>query len=364
MFDSYYEYNTNAPIGRVNTLRAYDVSSNNFSLNQVDLMLESAPDPAAGKRVGMRVDFQYGQATSTLQGSPANELRPEVYRNVYQAYGTYVFPVGDGLTVDFGKWASSLGIEGNYTKDQLNYTRSWWFNFLPFYHSGVRAKYAINDKVAVNFWLTNGAQQTEAFNNYKDQMLGLVLTPTPSLNWTLNLYRGQEHPDVTYLQNPGPGQQNLPSVQGTYIQPIANPADGKLEIVDSYVTWQLSPSLTVAAELDYVRQRLYSYSPADVVKGGAVYASYQLSPKMSVAARAEYLDDRDGLFSGTKQSLREQTVTLEYRPEDRFLIRGEYRRDHSSTPYFQGSSLGGLRTSQPTIGVGLVWWFGQKEGAW
>ena len=27
-----------------------------------------------------------------------------------------VVPVGNGLTVDFGKWASSLGIEGNYTQ--------------------------------------------------------------------------------------------------------------------------------------------------------------------------------------------------------------------------------------------------------
>lgn len=34
--DTYYEYNFNAPVGRVNLLRAYDVLSNNFSLNQAD----------------------------------------------------------------------------------------------------------------------------------------------------------------------------------------------------------------------------------------------------------------------------------------------------------------------------------------
>ena len=33
--DGYYDYNFNAPIGRVNLLRAYDVLSNNFSLNQL-----------------------------------------------------------------------------------------------------------------------------------------------------------------------------------------------------------------------------------------------------------------------------------------------------------------------------------------
>jgi len=36
-----------------------------------------------------------------------------------------VFPFGSGLTVDFGKWASSIGFENNYSKDQANYSRSY-----------------------------------------------------------------------------------------------------------------------------------------------------------------------------------------------------------------------------------------------
>lgn len=134
------------------------MSSNAFSLSQADLVLENSPDPAQGKRFGLRLDLQYGQATATLQGSPSNEPCPEVYRNVFQAYGTYVAPVGSGLTIDFGKWASSLGIEGNYSKDQMNYSRSFWFDFLPFYHMGARFDYKVNDLVAVNYWITNGTQ--------------------------------------------------------------------------------------------------------------------------------------------------------------------------------------------------------------
>src|ERR1022692_4493728 len=134
LFDGYYAFNFNNPIGRVNLLRAYDVSSNAFSLNQADVVIENAADPAHGKRFGLRLDLQYGQATATLQGNASNEPHPDVYRAIFQAYGTYVVPVGSGLTVDFGKWASSLGLEGNYTKDQMNYSRSYWFNFLPFYH--------------------------------------------------------------------------------------------------------------------------------------------------------------------------------------------------------------------------------------
>jgi hypothetical protein len=113
--DGYYEYNFNAPIGRVNLLRAYDMLSNNFSLNQANLIIEHAPDVAAGRRWGARLDLQFGQATDTSQGNPVNEPRPDVYRNIFLAYGTYVIPLGTGITVDFGKWASSLGVENNYT---------------------------------------------------------------------------------------------------------------------------------------------------------------------------------------------------------------------------------------------------------
>src|ERR1035438_1369627 len=105
LLDGYYGYNFNNPIGRVNLLRAYDVSSNAFSLNQADVIFEHAADPAHGERFGLRLDLQYGQATAALQGNASNEPRPDVYRNIFQAYGTYVVPIGTGLTVDFGKWA-------------------------------------------------------------------------------------------------------------------------------------------------------------------------------------------------------------------------------------------------------------------
>ena len=113
-----------------------------------------------------------------------------------------------------------------------------------------------------------------------------------------------------------------------------------------------------------MQERLYSYSMPQHVTGGALYGGYQLTPKVALAARVEYLADVGGLFSGTPQYLKEGTLTLDYRPADGFLMRGEFRRDQSNQHYFLGSSLGVLEASQPTIGFGLVWWFGQKEGAW
>src|SRR5436190_7354450 len=145
--DSYYAYNFNRPVGRVNLLRAYDVLSNNFSLNQASIIFERAPDLSQGRRFGGRLDLQFGQATDTLQGNPANEPRPQIYRNIFQAYGTYIAALGSGLTLDVGKWGSSIGIDGNYSKDHMNYSRALWFDFLPFYHMGVSASYQLNDQL-------------------------------------------------------------------------------------------------------------------------------------------------------------------------------------------------------------------------
>ena len=362
MFDGYYGFNFNNPIGRVNLLRAYDISSNAFSLNQADLVLENPVDPDRGKRYGLRVDLQFGQATATLQGNPANEPRPDIYRNIFQAYGTYVFPVGGGLTVDFGKWSSSLGMEGNYTKDQINYSRSYLFDFLPFYHMGARVNYKVNDTLALNYWITNGTQQTEPFNGFKDEMFGFVLTPKKSITWTVNYYLGQEHPDVQFL--PNYTGNDLPTEQGVPFRPILNAPSGKLHIFDNYVQWQAKPKLLLAWEGDYVIERLYTNSSPDHVTGTAGYVQYQIAPKFFLAARAEYLSDRGGLYTGVTQALKEQTFTATQMVAKGLQVRAEWRRDASNQPYFLTDTLFVLKKEQNTATLGLIWWFGGKQGAW
>jgi len=363
LLDGYYAFNLNHPIGRVNLLRTYDVSSNAFSLNQADVVLENAADPDHGKRFGERLDLQFGQATESLQGNPANEPRPDIYRNIFQAYGTYVFPIGKGLTVDFGKFASSIGLEGNYTQDQINYSRSLWFDFLPFYHMGVRALYKFNDKVAFNYWSVNGTQQTEPFNGFKDEFFGFTITPTKNIAWNVNYYLGQEHPDVTYYPNGG-APPNAPTVQGIPFEPVVNPPAGKLHIFDTYVSWQPTPKLTLALEADDEIERLYSFSAPSHTDGGAGYLRYQIAKKVALAARAEYVSDRGGLFTGVTQAVKEGTFTTEYKFTQGFLARAEWRRDFSNQPYFFSDTLGVLRKQQTTATLGLVWWMGGKQGAW
>jgi hypothetical protein len=363
--DSYYEYNFNHPVGRVNLLRAYDVLSNNFSLNQASVIFDHPPDAAAGRRWGGRLDLQFGQATDTSQGNPANEPRPDIYRNIFQAYGTYIVPVGKGVDVDFGKWGSSLGIEGNYTKDQMNYSRAYWFSFLPFYHMGFRASYPVSDRFTVNYWVVNGTNQAEATNGFKDELFGFTAKPQKSVTWTMNYYLGQDHPDRTPASNCGP----IPVQPGLCFVAIRPAPDGRTHIFDSYVTWQTTAKLTLQIEGDYEIERLWKNaapgesSTPSVVAGGAAYARYQFTPKLALAARGEYMSD-SGLFSGINQDLKETTVTFDYNLGDGFLTRYEWRRDFSNQLSFLTDVQGLLTKQQNTATIGLIWWWGRKQGAW
>ena len=42
----------------------------------------------------------------------------------------------------------------------------------------------------------------------------------------------------------------------------------------------------------------------------------------------------------------------------------EWRRDASTHPYFLTNTLDILKKEQNTATVGVVWWFGGKQGVW
>ena len=85
---------------------------------------------------------------------------------------------------------------------------------------------------------------------------------------------------------------------------------------------------------------------------------------MALTARAEYLSDRGGLFSGVTQALKETTFTTEYRLAEGFLMRGEWRRDFSNQPFFLTDLANVLKKERNTATLGLIWWWGQKQGTW
>jgi hypothetical protein len=227
---------------------------------------------------------------------------------------------------------------------------------------GFRAGYNLSPTVNLSYWLVNGAQQTEDFNGFKSQAFILTFKPTKAVSWNINYYFGQEQRDVSAVLNPGlPPNATQPGLPVSNITPTPG---GREHIFDTYVTWNATPKLTLVAEGDYVIDRIFSISPPQHVAGGAAYGRYQFTPKFALSGRSEYLSDRGGLFSGITQALKESTATGEYKLAEGLLARMEWRRDFSNQPFFLTDVPNKLKKEQNTATLGLIWWFGQKKGAW
>src|SRR6266478_2067806 len=169
--DVYYSYNFNRPLSMTNQLRNFDLDHNQFKLSLAELVIQKAPSP-----VGFRIDLDYGPTTDFVHAaeptSPnipdANGNGRETFKNIQQAYVSWVAPIGKGLTIDFGKFVTHMGAEVIESKDNWNYSRSFLFAFaIPYYHAGVRASYPVSDKLTVNGYLYNGWNNVTDNNNQK-----------------------------------------------------------------------------------------------------------------------------------------------------------------------------------------------------
>ena len=148
-------------------LRAYDTRANVFSIQQAALVIDAAPEVDDGAATGCA-----STCSSARPPKPSRAARPTSHVPTCigisgRRTARTCFLSGTGLQADFGKFASNLGYETNYAKDNHPFSRAYLFNFLPFYHSGLRLTLPVNDKVTLMYMLTNGIQQTEDFNDFK-----------------------------------------------------------------------------------------------------------------------------------------------------------------------------------------------------
>ena len=199
----------------------------------------------------------------------------------------------------------------------------------------------VADKLTLMYMLTNGIQQTEDFNDFKSNHVTAIVKPVSDMTWTVNYYFGQEQPDG--------GQPTGP--------------DGFFRVFDTYAAYTVTPALSVGIDVNYVTNEVNKSDDALSLQGTGVYVRYQVSGPSALSLRYERLDD-EGLFGGIDQVLHEVTLTGEYKCAEGFLARAEFRRDWSNELFFTGSTPDDPRKDQNTFLVGLVWWFGNKPGAW
>jgi len=95
--------------------------------------------------------------------------------------------------------------------------------------------------------------------------------------------------------------------------------------------------------------------------GAAGAARFQLTPIFAFAPRLEWYDDVTGFTTGTRQKLKEVTLTGEAKLNDFVVTRLEYRRDWSDVRFFDRGGTPASSKNQDTVLEGIVAFFGPKH---
>src|SRR5262245_23609177 len=163
-----YAYNFNRPSNGITNYRGFDNRHDTFTISNVALGATFDYESLTG-----RIALQVGQTPSTYYlGEPTSRgtagaatVDASTWKYIQQAYVGWKAPVGRGLVLEAGIFLSPIGYETVPVKENWNWSRSNLFFGLPFYHTGVHAKYDLTDRLSTMFMVCNGWNSV-VDNNY------------------------------------------------------------------------------------------------------------------------------------------------------------------------------------------------------
>jgi hypothetical protein len=326
-----YTFNPDDPAQDLNLGRVFDVESNQFTFNQLDLAVERTVNLSSSEwDVGGRVELLYGGDARFLHSNGMFDNQdffdgPENQFDVPQLYADVNVPVGNGLRVRAGKFLFFKQIDPNAS---VFYSHSYTFGgALPFTLTGVTGYYELNNQWSVEAGISRGWDQSLEDNNDMIDFLGRIrYSPTDRTSFALLFITGPEQADDN----------------GAY-----------RTAVDFVGSHRVTDKLTVLFDLVYGIQAspqggllpgvTAGQDDADWY-GAAGYAVYRIDDRFSLAGRLEWFRDDEGFASVTAvpQDLFEATLGLTITPmpgDDigrNLKIRPEIRYDWSTEDFFDG----------------------------
>jgi len=334
--DTYYGYNSNQPASRTTAYRNFDINSDQFSLNMIELVADKSPDPAAS-HVGFHIALGFGQAENAINSASPTELGFDQY--LKEGYLEYL--IGKKLQINVGKFVTPAGAEVIESKDNWNYSRSLLFAWaIPYFHFGASAKYAFNSKFSLTGYLVNGWNNSVDNNSGKTGGFSAAWTPNAKWSLTENYLTGPEH------TNDNSQFRNLSDTV------IAYTPNAKLSLManydygsDTFVTGTTPP---------------FIIGPKAHWDGIAGYIKYAPNATWYFATRGEYFQDVGGFETGVSQNMGEFTLTLQRMLAGKIMSRLEYRYDASNENVFPDNN-GPPKSDQSTLTLGLIYAFSSAD---
>lgn len=292
--------------------RFYDQKENGFTLQQFSLTFAKQPKEGLGGLLNIIVGND-SLINSPFGFDPLFENHPSIAIDPFQAFLQYQTKKWNFM---LGKLASLVGYESTFPTLNRNFSSSYEATYLePTTVTGLRAEYEINNKIKLAVGVNNGWDTIKNWNRRKTIEFGGVYIDKIYL-FSVYIYNGEEQASPQLAEGPN-GIRNLIDVVGSI---------------------QINDNLKLAANYDYATQNR-ALLPTDLL-GRAVgqafagYVEYKINSCWRTALRTEYFIDKNGYATGLKQNLKELTFTVGYLVMKNFELRGETRRDISSTNAF------------------------------
>jgi hypothetical protein len=350
-----------ASYATANGFRAYD-QHNGFALHWIGLDAAVQPDP-----VGGTVSLRFGPSSSIYTGSPDTELN---LQNVKQAFVSYKPGGAAGrLTLIAGKFDTIYGAEVADSQLNVTYTRSM-LNFYgqPFFHTGFRADYAINEMFEVRFLAVNGWNNAVDNNEGKTFGAQVNFKPDDHLLAAVGYLGGPEQPDRvrvscdagaavdrstgTCVDSPGAEASEETFARGSNNKRWRH-------IVDAVVDWNPTDRFRTLFNFDWateeVRAPFADSSERKVWWGADLSAREKINSVSFIGARVSYFRDRDGYLvgTGTNTIVTSGTLTLGWTPTPNLVVKLEPRLDRANDKVFLVGTHDSART-QFTTTLGIV----------
>ena len=336
---SSYSYNFNKPSNRTNNLRVYDFDDNSFKFDNAELVLQKEATDIGD--VGFRLDLTYGFSGPQVNkstGGPSvsgTDVTDDDF-DLQIGFVQYNAPIGNGLLIDFGKFATHVGAEvmDGYDGWNSTFSRSYLFKYGPFTHTGVRMQYAVSDTVGILGMISNGLDNQTDNNNAKGfgGQVSWVAMDTVALYFN---YFGSAESQT--------GDTNNTDDYRNFYDIVA----------DISVTKDLTLNLNAV------------YGSEDNANGANLNAQwwgfsgiarYDVNNWLSLNLRGQIFDDKDGLHTGSAQKLTSVTFTPEVRVNNNMVVRAEYRHDDSNRTPFTDDN-GAAQDSQDTVAFNALFYF-------
>lgn len=318
--DVYYAYSFSDEFPSLTTRplpTSFTETTNSFSLGMANLVFSKE-----GK-VGFVADLAVGPRAEVANGFNGTTLAA-----IKQLFVTY--SPADWLTFTFGNFGTHVGYEIIDAPGNINYSTSYMFSNGPFYHTGLKADFALSEHFGAMVGLFDDTDSKFDFTPGKH--LGAQLSySNESVGIYLNYIGGKD-------------------VEGDSLS-----SDVFGHQVDLTATFQVSEALGVGVN---TTSKTNAVAEGDNTSwfGAALYANYAFSELFTLGLRGEYIGDPDGeILGATDGSVLSLTASGNFHIGALTII-PEFRVDHSPNEVFPGDG-GKLTQSLPVVLVAAVYSF-------